>query len=109
MSAIRKWLFPSKEEQEEAMKRREEQRQKNYDFQMKRLTLEEASAKRQKALADKVATIRKLRGQTQALKPRSPGIDFDAFFGPRRKQQPKQDPLKALAEHEKRMKKELKF
>jgi len=107
MSALRKFLFPSKEEQEEAMRKREMQRQKNYDFQMKRLTLEEASAKRQKALANKAANIRKLRGQTQALKPRSPGIDFDAFFGPRGK--PAQNPTKALQEHERKMKKELKL
>lgn len=102
MSAFKRWLFPSREEQEASMKKREEVRQKNYDFQMKRLEFQEASAKRQKALADKVVAIRKLKGETQASKPRSPGIDFDAFFGPKGRQQPT-DPLKALAEHEKKM------
>jgi len=107
MSALKRFLFPSREEQEEAMRKREEQRQKNFDFQMKRLALEEASAKRQKALADKAASIRKLRGETQKLKPRSPGIDFDAFFGPKGK--PAQNPIEALQEHERKMKKELRF
>jgi hypothetical protein len=108
-SSLRKFVLPSPEEQEAKAKRAEEQRQKNYDHQMKMLSYQEASAKRQKALANKSASIRKLKGQTQTLKPRSPGIDFEAFFGPRGKSQPIQNPLKALAEHEKRMKKELKF
>jgi len=107
MSALKRWLFPTREDQEEKMRKTEEQRQKNYDHQMKMLGYQEASAKRQKALADKTAAIRKLRGQTQALKPRSPGIDFDAFFGPKGK--PTQNPVKALQEHEKKMKKEFRF
>jgi hypothetical protein len=109
MSALKKLLFPSREEQEAKWKRQEEQRRKNYEFQSKRLGYIRASAGRQKALAQQEAGIRRLRGETQALQPKPQarsGIDFEAFFG-KPTGKPVQDPAKAIAEQNKKLKKML--